>query len=200
LRAAAEHVEAIECGAARQKTEPIVAGSFSGHASLAAVAVLVSSATGRLRVTHTFVSDRVRLFIIWLFVALLFAPGFVMSLVDRFTNPHPPDVQAILSGLASVFGLGLLWSMWLSLPPIAITGTTMLERRAFTRRRISLEHIKRMKRLAVTRHRTRIDDLTLFTTEDRVLTTIDLVRVRDADALVALLRNLTGAAVEKANR
>lgn len=150
--------------------------------------------------THTFVSDRVRLFIIWLFVALLFAPGFVMSLVDRFTNPHPPDVQAILSGLAIVFGLGLLWSAWLSLPPIAVVGTTLLERRTLTRRRVSLEHVKRMKRLAITRNRTRIDDLTLLTTEDRVLATIDLMRVRDADALVALLQKLTRAPVERVSR
>lgn len=148
--------------------------------------------------THTFVSDRVRLLMIGIFVALLFGPGFVLSLVDRFTNPHPPDVQSILVGLAVVFGLGLLWSAWLSLPPIVVVDSTLLERLSFHQRRISLEPVKRLERKKVTRHRARFDTLTLFSADDRVHATLDLMRVRDGDALVELLRRITGAQVVKA--
>lgn len=148
--------------------------------------------------THTFVSDRVRLLMIGIFVALLFGPGFVLSLVDRFTNPHPPDVQSILVGLAVVFGLGLLWSAWLSLPPIVVVDSTLLERLSFHQRRISLEPVKRLARKKVTRHRARFDTLTLFAADNRVHATLDLMRVRDGDALVDLLRRITGAQVVKA--
>lgn len=96
--------------------------------------------------THSFVTDRVRLFIIGLFVALLFAPGFVLSLVDRFTNPHPADVQSFLSGLAIVFGLGLIWSAWLTLPPIVVDDSTLLVRHSFHQRRHPLEPVTRMQR------------------------------------------------------
>lgn len=150
--------------------------------------------------THTFVSDRIRLFFIGLFVALLFGPGFVLSLVDRFTNPHPPDVQSILVGLAVIFGLGLLWSAWLSLPPIVVVDSTILERLSFHQRRISLEPVTRMERIKVTRHRARFDTLTLFSADDRVHATLDLMRVRDGDALVELLRRITGAPVVRAPR
>ncbi len=148
--------------------------------------------------THTFVSDRIRLFFIGLFVALLFGPGFVLSLVDRFTNPHPADVQSILSGLAVVFGLGLLWSAWLWLPPIVVVDSTLFERCSFHRRRIALEPVKRLERNKVTRHRSRSDTLTLFAADDRVHATLDLMRVRDADALVGLLQRITGASVVRA--
>lgn len=148
--------------------------------------------------THTFVSDRVRLFTIGLFVALLFGPGFVLSLVDRFTNPHPADVQSLLVGLAVVFGLGLLWSAWLALPPIVVVDSTLIERRSFHHRRISLEPVKRLERNKVTRHRARFDTLTLIAADDRVHATLDLMRVRDGDAVVELLRRLTGAPVVRA--
>lgn len=148
--------------------------------------------------THTFVSDRVRLFVIGLFVTLLFGPGFVLSLVDRFTNPHPPDVQTILVGLAIVFGLGLIWSVWLSLPPIVVVDSTLLERLSFHQRRISLGPVKRLERIKVTRHRARFDTLTLFDADDRVHARLDLMRVRDGDALVALLHRITGARVVRA--
>lgn len=145
--------------------------------------------------THTFVSERVRLFVIGIFIALLFAPGFVFSLVDRLTTPHPPDVQAFLSGLSVVFGLGLLWTLWLTRPPIVVTGSKLVERRSFRWRTIELAGLTRLERRKGRVYRTLIDDLKLRTADGAVVAELDLLRVRDADELVALLRKLTGAQV-----
>lgn len=144
--------------------------------------------------THSFVSDRIRLLLIGVFVALLFGPGFVLSLVDRFTNAHPPDVQSILEGLAIVFGLCLLWSAWLTLPPIVVVEGVILERRSFGRRRIALDGVTRLERQKGTRNRARFDDLTLFA-KDTVRARLDLMRIRDGDALIELIRRLSGAKV-----
>ncbi len=90
-----------------------------------------------------------------------------------------------------LFGAGLLWSVWLVQPPVVIAGTILTERTAFGRKRVELSRVARLERRRGRAHRTSFDYLALHDATGATLATIDLVRVRDRDALVAAVGKLT---------